>query len=71
MNRTRLAPLAAVVFEFCVLRRSGTVYRRGWTGGKEKETEKEKEKERENGKATKRQEYGAWGNEVESDVSYE
>lgn len=28
MNRTRLAPLsrAAVVFEFCALRRSGTVH---------------------------------------------
>jgi len=53
MNRTRLAPLAAVVFESRVLRTSGTaVQRRGWTG------EKEKGRERERGGEEKRERKG-------------
>jgi len=66
MNRTRLAPLAAVVFESRVLRRSGALRRRGWTGEREREREEGKNG---NGKARKRRARGP--PRVESDVSYE
>jgi len=77
MNRTRLAPLAAVVFESRVLRTSGTaVQRRGWTGEKEKGRERERGgggktgTERRGRDAHRGTAVGSRGRE-QSDVSYE